>query len=105
MPVHAFSAIFGVGSVIAFPACSQQLAFVPVELRREPALPRPLDDLQCLIQYGQAFFNLPRDLTCAGQAPSWSSSAFASLRPAVSKPSVNQPYMGASRSRASAQRP
>ena len=32
----------------------QQLAFVPVELRREPALPCPFHDLQSIVQQGRS---------------------------------------------------
>ena len=45
----------------------QQLTFVPVQLRREPPLARPLHDLQCLVQQSHSLFNLPGHLTCPGQ--------------------------------------
>src|SRR5271155_3460529 len=45
----------------------QQPAFMPVELRRRPALPCPFNDLQGIVQEGQSLFNLPCDLTCPGQ--------------------------------------
>src|SRR6516165_7942708 len=45
----------------------EQLAFVAVQLRFEPALPCPIHHLQCLVQQGQALFNLPCNLTCPGQ--------------------------------------
>ena len=38
-----------------------------MQLRRKPALSRPLHGLQSLVQRGQTLFNLARDLTCAGQ--------------------------------------
>src|SRR6516162_3232408 len=52
---------------IGLPLTQQQLAFVPVELRRQPALPCPFDDLQGIVQQGQGLVNLPCDLTCPGQ--------------------------------------
>jgi len=43
----------------------QQLAFVPVQFGREPALPCPFDDLQgIVVQQGHGLFDLPRDLAC-----------------------------------------
>src|SRR5271168_1004975 len=45
----------------------QQPASLPIELRGEPALPRPFDELQRLIQPGRAFCDLTCDLTCPGQ--------------------------------------
>src|SRR5215813_14706507 len=45
----------------------QQPASPPNELRGEPALPRPFDELQRLIQSGRAFFDLTCDLTSPGQ--------------------------------------
>ncbi len=45
----------------------QQLAFVPIQLCCEPALPCPFDDLQRLVQLGQGLFNLPCDLTRPGE--------------------------------------
>jgi len=45
----------------------EQLAFVPVQLRFEPALPCPCGDLRGIVQQGQALFNLPCNLTCPGQ--------------------------------------
>jgi hypothetical protein len=41
----------------------QQPASLPIELRGEPALPRPFDKLQRLIQSGRGFFDLTRNLT------------------------------------------
>jgi hypothetical protein len=46
----------------------QQLAFVSVQLRLEPALSCPLDDLQGLVQQKGCFFKFARDLTCHCQA-------------------------------------
>jgi hypothetical protein len=46
---------------------SQQLAFVPIQLRFEPAFACPFDDPQCIAQQGQTLFDLPCDLTCRGQ--------------------------------------
>jgi hypothetical protein len=44
----------------------QQPASLPIELRGEPALPRPFDELQRLFQPGRAFFDLTCDLICPG---------------------------------------
>jgi hypothetical protein len=49
------------------PLPQQQLAFVPVQLRREPALPCSFTDLQSIVQQRQALFNFPCDLTCRGE--------------------------------------
>src|SRR5260370_41884012 len=35
-------------------------AFVPIELRLQPALACPFDDLQRIVQHGQTLINLPR---------------------------------------------
>src|SRR5271169_302673 len=53
--------------LLGMPLPQQELAFVPMQLRLQPALPGPFADLQRLVQMGQALFNLPCDLTCAGQ--------------------------------------
>src|SRR5215471_12108926 len=45
----------------------QQPASPTNELRGEPALPCPFDQLQRLIQPGRAFFDLTCDLTCPGE--------------------------------------
>src|SRR5262245_30751944 len=50
------------------PLPHQQLAFVSVQLRLEPALSCPLDDLQGLAQQKGCFFKFARDLTCHRQA-------------------------------------
>ena len=49
------------------PLPQQELAFVPVQLRCEPALPSPIDDLQGIVQQGLGLFNLSGHLTCTGQ--------------------------------------
>ena len=49
---------------LGMPLPQQQLAFVPIQLRCEPAFACPFDDLQCIVQQGQTFFDFPRDLTC-----------------------------------------
>ena len=49
------------------PLPQQQLALMPVQLRYEPALPCPFDDLQGLVQQGQGLFNLSCELTCCGE--------------------------------------
>ena len=51
---------------LEIPLPQQQLAFVPVQLRCEPALPGPFDDAQRIVQQGQTLLNLPRDLTYCG---------------------------------------
>src|SRR5262249_6735381 len=53
----------GVG--IALP--QHQLAFVPVQLRREPVLPYPSSDLQGIVQQGQGLLDLVRDPAGLGQ--------------------------------------
>jgi hypothetical protein len=50
------------------PLPQQQLAFVPIQLRCEPALPCPFDDLQRIVRQGYRLFNLPRDLICPSAA-------------------------------------
>src|SRR5260370_37094212 len=58
--------------------CAQQLAFVPIELRLQPAPPCPFDDLQSIVQQGQTLVNLPCDLTWAhreGEGTPWGSQA------------------------------
>src|SRR5262249_31281781 len=52
---------------LGMPLPKEQLALVPVQLCREPALPCSFDDLQSLVQQGQTLFNLPCNLTCPGQ--------------------------------------
>src|SRR5215472_6130535 len=52
---------------LGMPLPQQQLPFVPVQLCRQPALPSPFDDLQCLVQQGHGLFDLPGDPTCCGQ--------------------------------------
>ncbi len=42
---------------LEIPLPQQQPAFVPVQLRCEPALPRPFNDLQCIVQQGQGLFH------------------------------------------------
>jgi hypothetical protein len=49
---------------LRMPPLQQQLAFVPGQLRSEPALSRPLHDLQGIVQQGQSLVDLPCDLTC-----------------------------------------
>src|SRR5262249_9745010 len=49
---------------LGVPLPQQQLALVPVQLRLEPTLPCPFDDLQSLVQQGRRLFNLPCHLTC-----------------------------------------
>src|SRR5262245_22299135 len=49
------------------PLPQQQLAFVPVQFRRELAFPCSIDDLEGIVQQGQALFNLACDLTRSGQ--------------------------------------
>ena len=38
-----------------------------MELRFQPALPRPFYDFQCIVQQDQGFFSSLGDLTCRGQ--------------------------------------
>src|SRR5262249_26451932 len=62
---EGFAIQFLGGFGIALP--EQQPPSLPIELRSEPALPRPFDELKRLIQPGRAFFDLTCDLTCPGQ--------------------------------------
>src|SRR5271165_821760 len=52
---------------LGLPLPLQQIAFLRVQFRLEPALPCPFDDLQGIVQQGQSLFNLPCNLTCSGQ--------------------------------------
>jgi len=38
--------------LLGMPLPQQQLAFMPIEFRCETTLPRPFDDLGCLVQQG-----------------------------------------------------
>src|SRR5262249_38273104 len=60
-------------SDIGMPLLEQQLAFEPVQLSCEPALPFASDALEAIVQhaqtfsnYAQSFSNLPRDSMCCG---------------------------------------
>jgi hypothetical protein len=52
---------------LVVPPSQQQLAFLPVQLRCEPAPSFLFDDLQSIVQQNHTLFNLPCDLTCSGQ--------------------------------------
>src|SRR6516164_6805719 len=52
---------------LAMPLPEQQLAFVPVQLGCKPTFPCSPADLQSLVQQGQCFVILPRDLACPSQ--------------------------------------
>src|SRR6516225_10004309 len=52
---------------LGMPLPQQQLASVPIQLRREPPFSCPIHHLQPLVQQAQGLFNLPCDRTCAGQ--------------------------------------
>jgi len=45
----------------------QQLAFLPVQLSREPALACVFDDLEGIVEQSQGLFNSSRDLYCRGE--------------------------------------
>src|SRR6516165_11037662 len=45
----------------------QQLALVSIQLGCEPALPRPFDNMQGIVEEGRGLFNLPCNLACPGQ--------------------------------------
>ena len=45
------------------PLPQQQLAFEPIQLRREPAHPCPFSKLQSFVQQGQRLFDLPCNFT------------------------------------------
>src|SRR5215831_5187377 len=47
---------------LQLPLLKQNVAFLSVQLRCEPALPRPFDDLQSIVQQGQTLINLPCNL-------------------------------------------
>src|SRR5260370_39898279 len=45
----------------------QQLSFVPMELRLQPAFSCSFRDLQSIVQRGQGLFDLPSDVTCPAE--------------------------------------
>src|SRR5207244_4205588 len=49
---------------LGMPLPQQRLAFVPIQLRREPALTSSFNDLQSIVQQARGLFDLPFDLTC-----------------------------------------
>jgi hypothetical protein len=54
-------------SGLGMPLPQQRLAFVPIELGREPAQPCPFDDLQSIVQLDHGLFYLPCGLVCPGE--------------------------------------
>ena len=63
---HAIGMVSQSGA-LGMALAQHQLAFAPVQLRGEPVLTRPLDDLQGIVQQRHRLLDLPRDLVSLSQ--------------------------------------